>query len=322
MYKRVAKVALHSLGIVPAVRRLTGSRVRILMYHRFPADTRGLQQQCEHIRRHYNPISLQDLAGSYDGGGSLPPRALVITVDDGYRDFLTCAQPVLHRFGIPATVFLVSDFLDGKLWMWWDALGFVFDRTSRQSLAFTAPDGSAHRLPLTTSAERRAAHAAVCTALTDLDTDSRAHTIAEMTRTLGILPPAAAPDEYAPLTWDDVRALAGQNVEFGAHTRTHPILSTVGDRDRLRDEIMSSKQRIESEMQRQVIHFCYPNGRRRDFTDAAVEIVRDGGFQTAVTTEPGLSVPGSPRFLLRRLGVDPNCPVPYFAELLAGTRTA
>jgi peptidoglycan/xylan/chitin deacetylase (PgdA/CDA1 family) len=174
---------------------------------------------------------------------------------------------------------------------------------------------------LTTPGERRGAHTAVCTALTDLDTDRRAHIIAEITRTLGISPPATAPEEYAPLTWNDVRALAGQNVEFGAHTRTHPILSTVGNRERLRDEIMSSKQRIESEMQRQVIHFCYPNGRRRDFTDATVDILRDGGFQTAVTTEPGLNVPGSPRFLLRRLGVDPNCPLPYFAELLAGART-
>jgi peptidoglycan/xylan/chitin deacetylase (PgdA/CDA1 family) len=322
MYKRVAKAALHSLGIVAGVRRLTRNRVRILMYHRFPADTRGFERQCEHIRRHYNPISLQDLAASYNSGRPLPPRALAITVDDGYRDFLTCAQPVLHRFGIPATVFLVSDFLDGRLWMWWDTLGYAMDRSSRQSLAFTAPDGSSHQFPLTTPAERRAAHTVICTALTNLSTEDRARIIADLTRTLGIAPPTAPPAEYAPLTWDDVRVLAGQTVEFGAHTRTHPILSTVGNRERLRDEIMSSKQRIESEMQQPVIHFCYPNGRRRDFTDTAVDIVRSGGFQTAVTTEPGLNVPGSPRFLLRRLGVDPNCPMPYFAELLAGARTA
>ena len=292
------------------------------MYHRFGADTRGLERQCEHIRRHYNAISLKDLAASYDNGQPLPPRPLVITVDDGYRDFLTCAQPVLHRFGIPATVFLVSDFLDGRLWMWWDTLGYAMDRTSRQALTFTAPDGSSHQFALRTLAERRAAHTAICTALTDLSTESRAPLIADITQTLGISPPTAAPAEYAPLTWDEVRALAGQNVEFGAHTRTHPILSTVDDRQRLHDEIMSSKQRIESEIQQPVIHFCYPNGRRRDFTDAAVDIVRSGGFRTAVTTEPGLNAPGSPRFLLRRLGVDPNCPMPYFTELLAGTRTA
>jgi peptidoglycan/xylan/chitin deacetylase (PgdA/CDA1 family) len=322
MYKRLARAALHSLGIVGGLRRLTANRVRILMYHRFGADTRGLVQQCEHIRRHYNPVSLQDLAANYDAGRPLPPKALVITVDDGYRDFLTCAHPVLHRFGIPATVFLVSDFLDGKLWMWWDTLQYAMDHTARKSLTFTAPDGSVHEFGLTTPAERKAAHAAICTALTNLSTENRGRILDQIAGTLGIAPPSTPPDNYAPLTWDDVRLLAGQHVEFGAHTRTHPILSTIADRGRLHDEIMSSKKRIESEVQQSVIHFCYPNGRRRDFTDEAVDIVQHGGFQTAVTTEPGLNVPGSPRFLLRRLGVDPNCPMPYFEELLAGARTA
>ncbi len=321
MYKRLAKAALHSLGIVAGLRRLTRNRVRILMYHRFGADTRGLEQQCEHIRRHYNPIALQDLAANYATGRPLPPNALVITVDDGYRDFLTCAHPVLHRFGIPSTVFLVSDFLDGKLWMWWDTLAYAIDRTNRPSLAFKAPDGSSHQFSLQASDERKAAHFAICTALTNLSTETRDRLLADIARTLAVAPPAQPPDNYAPLTWNDVRLLAGQDVEFGAHTRTHPILSTVVDRERLRDEIMSSKQRIESETQQAVIHFCYPNGRRRDFNDDAVDIVQHGGFQTAVTTEPGLNVPGSPRFLLRRLGVDPNCPMPYFKELLAGART-
>lgn len=123
------------------------------------------------------------------------------------------------------------------------------------------------------------------------------------------------------MTWDDARRLVREGVEIGVHTRTHPILSQVADRGRLRDEIVTPKARIEAEVGRAALHFCYPNGRREDFTDDAIELLRAAGYRTAVTTERGLNFAGAEPLLLRRLGVEPGNPMPYFAELLAGVRT-
>ena len=66
---------------------------------------------------------MKQVAAALHGGEPLPPKAVAITVDDGYRDFLLRAYPVFHEFEIPATVFLVSDFIDGTGMLWWDRLG-------------------------------------------------------------------------------------------------------------------------------------------------------------------------------------------------------
>ena len=296
----LAKRAVHALGLLGAWRRRHRSGVRILMYHRFPAGADGLRAQCEHIRRHYHPVSLAQVADSLYGGPPLPPHAVAITIDDGYRDFVTVAHPVFHAYDIPTTIFVVSDFLDGKGWLWHDIVAYALG---------TARNGGGRQ------------RAAICDRLKRLPPAERERAVESLVRDLEVDLPARPPAEYAPMTWDDARRLAAAGVEIGAHTRTHPILSTVTDRDRLRDEIVAPKARIEAELRRPALHFCYPNGRRSDFTDEAVDLLRTAGFRTAVTTERGINFAGAPPFLLRRLGVEPSNPMPYFAELLAGVRT-
>jgi peptidoglycan/xylan/chitin deacetylase (PgdA/CDA1 family) len=107
-------------------------------------------------------------------------------------------------------------------------------------------------------------------------------------------------------------------MEFGAHTKTHPILSALTDPEELRTEIAGSKARIESELNRPVLHFCYPNGKMRDIGPAAAETVRAAGMRTAVTAEPGLNKAHQDAFLLRRIGADPSHPEMYLARSVAG----
>jgi hypothetical protein len=96
------------------------------------------------------------------------------------------------------------------------------------------------------------------------------------------------PDAFAGvhLSWDDVREMAEQGVEFGAHTRSHAILSRVGP-GRAREEVRGSKERIQQELGRPVAAFAYPNGGRADITPAVRRIVADEGFRLAVTLFPG-----------------------------------
>ncbi len=271
------------------------------MYHRFPNRGAGLRAQCEHIRRHYHPVSLTEVADSLRGGAPLPANALAVTVDDGYRDFVTDAHPVFRAYDIPATVFVVTDFLDGRQWLWQDIVGFALTRTRKRTVAID--------------------HGAFCERLKEVPVAARERAIAELLRDLEVDLPERPPEEYAPMTWDDARRLAADGVEIGVHTKTHPILSQVADRERLREEIVTPRERIEEEVGRPALHFCYPNGRRQDFTTDAVDLVQAAGFRTAVTTERGINYPGAPPLLLRRLGVHPDDPTPYFVELLAGVRT-
>jgi peptidoglycan/xylan/chitin deacetylase (PgdA/CDA1 family) len=134
---------------------------------------------------------------------------------------------------------------------------------------------------------------------------------------LGAVLPERVPEAYAPLCWDEVRLLHRSGVEFGGHTRTHPILSSISDPVQLRDEIVASRRRIENELQAEVPFFAYPNGKRGDLSDAVVQQVREAGFQAAVTTEGGINNHHSDPFQLKRLVMAPDAGERWFSESLA-----
>jgi peptidoglycan/xylan/chitin deacetylase (PgdA/CDA1 family) len=104
-------------------------------------------------------------------------------------------------------------------------------------------------------------------------------------------------------------------VEFGAHSKSHPILPLVEDEALVEEEIGGSKARVEQELGRPAIHFCHPNG---DYDDAIVGMVARRGFQTAVVVDAGLNAPAANPYRLQRLSVDCDLSDEYFRELLAG----
>lgn len=291
------------------------------MYHAFPDDRDGLRRQCEQIRRHYRPVSLSQIAAALHQGAALPDNAVAVTVDDGYRNFLTNGYPCFREFEIPSTVFLVSDFLDGKLWLWWNQIEYAFTHTDKREVNALV-GANRETLSLTSPDERKRQAHRFAESLTHISNDERLERTQQVLNQLNIEIPAIPPAAWQPMSWSEVRELAATNVEFGAHTKTHPILSSLASTDTMRDEIQTSKARVEQELGRPVLHFCYPNGKDADIGSDVLRITRESGFQTAVTTEPGMNriEAGTDAFQLRRVGIDPGYAVPYFDELLAGLR--
>jgi peptidoglycan/xylan/chitin deacetylase (PgdA/CDA1 family) len=302
--KAIARQAFHASRALDAARWLKRRRLRILMYHRF-ADRAAIDAQCAHIRDHYSPISLTRAAEGLLNGNAWPDNALVVTVDDGYHDFYRNAYPAFREYGIPATVYLVSEFLDGRIWLWVDQVRWAY-------LNSQAALGS-HEQRL------KAALTAIETAK-QMPNAQRLAWLEALPGELGVNIPGQPPAEYEPMTWDDVRAAANGGMDFGAHTCTHPILSRLAGEGDLTSEIGGSKRRIEDQLGRAVEHFCYPNGSPGDFTDAAVEVVRQSGFRTATTTTVGLVSPTADVLRLPRIGVQPELEERYFAECAAGIR--
>ena len=317
--KSAAQQLFHRAGGLLLVRRKNRHAGRILMYHRF-SDPASLETQCIHLKQHYELLSMLELSEHLQSGRAFPPNTVVITVDDGYRDFLQVAFPVFSRYDIPVTVFLVTDFLDGKVWLWPDVVKYAFEHTAHTRAEIEFANGCRLSLPLDSSCFRlQAARLAIEEAKTLTNRD-RILFVDNLNEQLQVKLPEETPEHYQPLHWDEVRSLARSRVEFGAHTKTHPILSKMSESRELRDEIVGSKKRIEEELSLPVVHFCYPNGRAADISDAAVAVVRAANFRTAVTTEGGLNLEFSNRLLLRRIGVEPDFPELYFRQCVAGFR--
>jgi peptidoglycan/xylan/chitin deacetylase (PgdA/CDA1 family) len=311
----VARAALHRAGGLRLVRRLHRGGLRILMFHRFgpprPDLRETLERRCRHLRDCYQPISLTDAARAWRDRRPLPPGALAVTVDDGYRDFYELAYPVFSRFEIPVTVYLVTDFLDGRCWLWFDRLRSALAQAA--GLPSTPAEievPGAGRLPLSFEPLKEA--------LKRVPNAARTAFLERLPAALGIQLPPEPPASCAPMTWEWAREMAANGIDFGAHTRTHPILSRVEDPAALREEIEGSRRRIEQALGRPVRHFCYPNGRPEDISETVVECVRRAGFETAVVTDPGFNPPPVDPFRLQRIPADPTYPDLYFEECVAG----
>jgi peptidoglycan/xylan/chitin deacetylase (PgdA/CDA1 family) len=319
--KQAVRVGLHRLGGLGPVLWWTRQSLRILTYHRFserfyPGGTEALRRQCAFLKRNFEVLPLSAIGECLRAGKRIPDRALVITIDDGYRDVLVDAHPVFREAGIPATVFLITGFLDRKLWPWWNQVEYAVLH-SKKPLIEASLGGEMVRLPLETAEQRALASTAICGKLVTVSNSSRVSFVHTLPELFAIDLPQDAPPEYAPLSWDEVRWLAGSGVEFGAHTQTHPVLPRMEHRDEVSNEILGSKARVDRELGRPTLCFCYPNG---DRNDAIEDLVKEAGFEIAVTTQSGLNRRGANPYQLKRFTVEPGLSDHYFREEVTGLR--
>lgn len=317
----LARFAVHGLGMIQAFFWYHRNSFQILTYHRFtdvPSvdPTEVLTRQCAYIREHFNPVSMSQIEAALHQGAALPPNAVAITVDDGYRDFLSVAFPVFRAYGLPVTVYLITGFIDRQLWPWWDRLAYALQHSATPDLTYgLSGNGLPSQLPLRSNAERQAACSAVCAAMVKLPNRERLALMERLPEMLAVEIPTEAPPEYAPLTWNEVRKLQTESVEFGAHSHTHPVLTSLENDELVYEEVAESKRRIEEELRSRVTHFCYPNG---DFDDKVVAAVRASGFLSATTVLSGYDSRSTDPYLLRRHSLEMDLSDYYFRESLAG----
>lgn len=257
--------------------------VAVLAYHGVRADAlppRAMRFEELHVRRsrldahcrilrdlHCTPIALRDWQAMAAGVRPVPPRAVMITFDDGYRTVLTEALPVLERYGIPATVFVCTMPIERGVRFWFDALA------------------------------ERDGEAAVGEAKS-LDYDPWAQLAAQVET------PARSGDPHAPLSIFELQQLAAHPlVTVGAHTETHPVLARASH-DIQRAEIGRSRLILEAWLGRPVAAFAYPNGRPGvDFTAATAAAVQACGIEDAFAVDSAFADPSAaryahPRFLM------------------------
>jgi peptidoglycan/xylan/chitin deacetylase (PgdA/CDA1 family) len=297
-----------------------GPAFPILTYHRvndhrdpfFAAlPTTAFERQVQHLARHYTVLPVEDLVDRMRAG-AVPRNAAAITFDDGYRDTLTHAAPILAGHGLPATVFLATGFIGTSEVPWYDRLATAVKLSQRPSVI--APSGE--ELALGTVEDRLRALARTRSHLKTLPEERFRRAFARLLESLGSTERQST--KNAMLTWDDVHALRGLGFRIGAHTVTHPILSRV-TAERARAEVLGSREMIQGACGAAPRAFAYPNGGPADYTSAVVDVVREAGFSCAVTTRFGLNTVRTSPWELRR-GQPWEEHLPTFALKLAWYR--
>lgn len=309
---------MQETGAFAPFRFANRGKALIVMYHRFSREegtpmvsARAFAEQIDYLTSHYRIVPLSFVAARLGAGKPLPPRVAVLTIDDAYSDVYDIAFPILRERGVPATVFVVTDFAERKTWLWTDKLRYLTSRVEGRQLEM-AVQGRALRCELNGPASRLEAAAMINARLKTLEDEAKEEAIFGIADSLSVTIPASPPPEFASITWDDARRMQAAGIEIGSHSVTHPILTNIC-LARLRRELGESRERIESELSRKVDLFCYPNG---NFNREVRREVERAGYSCAVTSIYGFADSGSDPLALHRISTEFD--LPHFIQSTSG----
>src|SRR5262249_7436196 len=247
------------------------------------------------LAAHYTLVPLSQLADCLRKR-EIPPSLAAITIDDGYRDAYEIAFPILRKHCAPATVFVVTEFVEGTTWLWTDKARYLKLLAAPQEIEIGV-EGHKLSWELNGAASRAVAARAVNAALKPLSEEARDALIERLAFELRVKLTERPPLMYGAINWRQAREMADAGVEIGSHTLTHPLLTALSD-ERLREEVGQSRDRIQSKLGRKVDTFCYPDG---DYDLRTQCEVARAGYQCAVSTDVGLNNGRNDLLALRRV---------------------
>ena len=325
--------ALRQAGVLGWVRgRAMRDKAVILLYHRvtdcsdlldyapngISVTPATFEAHVGYLARRYTLIKLSELVRMMCASEPLPPNACVITFDDGWRDNYDTAYPVLKRYNAPATIFLATNFVEGGRWFWEERAKYLLAHfygcyTSggagvRSTLAGFFAGLNIDELPHLAPSLVPAYLTSVVNSIREHGESRRADFMEKMEDGLAI-PGTVKPRHF--LSWDEVREMSRNGIEFGAHTRSHTSL-TQSSTAEAESEIDGSRRVIHTKLKNASDVFAYPYGKTDDSVRRSVIA---NGFRCACTTEPGRVHSDSDLFGLPRIDIrQAVSPTPAFLE--------
>ena len=254
----------------------------ILMYHSVAQDEearfiepanriapRLFERQMAFLREGRRVVALSQMVDDLVRGRTPPAGTVCITFDDGYRDNLTVAAPILEQYRLPATLFLATGYVERAQTQWSDTLYWLLGG--------------------------HPCSAGLHSCLLEANYEERMKLLAGLQRAA---PPAARPPRLM-LDWDDARRLVRRYplFEIAGHTRDHIDLTRHPGEARAQIEGCAEDLRRELGVEAQ--HFAFPYGRSCAGTRQAVI---DAGWRSAVVADAARRIgPETDRYAMPRI---------------------
>jgi len=253
--------------------------------------------------------------------GDFRRRFACITIDDGYRDTLQWAYPILKKYEVPFAIYIPTSFPDRLGELWWLALEAVVGRNRHVSLLI---DGKQRSFDCASVADKRHLFDELYGWVRSFKTEEELRRVVRDLSARYSVDIAAFCDELC-MTWDELSRLAADPlVTIGAHTVNHVMLAKVPER-LARSEMEMSRSVIEAALDTRPDHLSYPVGDRTSAGPREFRIAAELGFKTAVTTRPGVLFPEHAEHLtaLPRISLNgEHQQLRYVRVLLSGAATA
>ena len=306
----------QGIGLLSS-RRATG-KLLVLTYHRVletydaiinEIDAVQFTQQMETLAEYFNVISLAEGVERLQAG-TLAAGSVCITFDDGYRDNVDVALPILDALDLPATFFVATGYLGNGI-MWNDVIIESMRKTSLQQLdlrefdfGIQAINTESQRIQVVDMLLGKWKYKTV------KERDQLARRLQELAE--------VKLDQRIMMTEQEVKELSNAGMEIGGHTINHPILAVTELSEAIK-QIRDCKRELETIINKPVRFFAYPNGRiGKDYLNEHLTAVKEAGYLAALTTNDGYISHDADLYELPRVSVNHTSKFKFGASLARG----
>lgn len=258
------------------------------------------QSQMEYLAKHYEVVHLSEGVKNISQGLVNNKPYAAITFDDGYQNNYHVAFPILKKMGLPATIFLATGFVNSDRTLWSSELNKALFETSELKLRWDGEDYDLSTVQAKSYAFRQLQNHLKSfshSAMTQRCNNLIWHISGEVKRPIEATSPYRMLDNSA-----ITEMLNSGQIDFGAHTRDHVILSGVSEEVQQK-QIFDSIADVKKLTGKDTVLFAYPNGKKSDYNQISIKQLKNAGVQIAVTTIPGLNKKPLSALELKRIGV-------------------
>jgi peptidoglycan/xylan/chitin deacetylase (PgdA/CDA1 family) len=262
------------------------------------SGVRGFEAQVRKLRRVATIVPLARSLEDMRAGRPLPPRAVALTFDDGYQDNLDLAVPILERYGLPATFFLVPGLLNRKVRHVPELLNWAYARSPKATIEWRG------RVLKTRGRGPDTTWSVVGDSLRPLPWAELEPAVDDL---LERLEPVGDPAQVGLkfMDGDGAAELVRRGFEIGSHTMRHAVMANEDPSDQRRD-MAESKVWLERALDVPVTTLAYPFGRTADFGEAGERAAEAAGYGHAFSTQLGVNTPSTSRHAMHRIALEPN----------------
>jgi peptidoglycan/xylan/chitin deacetylase (PgdA/CDA1 family) len=235
-------------------------------------------------RARIDVISLDEMHQRFVSG-DFKRRFVCITFDDGYKDLVRWAYPLLKKYKMPFALYIPTSFPDRLGELWWVALEAVVAQNSRIGMVINGKD---QFFECSSVSEKRELYDAIYGYLRSMKTEDEVRrTVRDLCACYHVDMAAFCRDLC--MDWAEIVELAADPlVTIGAHTVNHMMLKKVANDGTVRAEMEMSRSVLEAALGRRPEHLAYPVGDPTSAGAREFRIAAELGFKTAVTTRPGV----------------------------------
>ena len=229
-------------------------------------------EQMEFISKFCTPLSMNEWIDLRSNPEKIPLYPTIVTFDDGFKNNLDIAAPILEKFSVPSIFYISSGIVGSERMFWVDVIEQCLEYTKVMGISIRL--GFLKKYKLDSLDKKIQALLEIkgwCKSQKDSEINRVVEELVVQTK---ISPKKDINSNYMTLSWDDLRALNDNDLfTIGGHTHTHAILSSLSDKE-LNYQISHCIKEISEQLDINVKHFSYPEGQEHHFNSEVIAVLK------------------------------------------------